>query len=159
MFDEIVTKVIQREGGATITNDPDDAGGTTKYGISQKAYPNIDIANLTLEEAKAIYKRDYWDKIKGDEIADCAVAECFFDAVVNMGPSCIKWMQAIIGTTPDGAFGPKSIEKLNSCQGDEVVVKFTLRRISFYKSLCDKKPSQKKYFFGWVSRALEVGHA
>lgn len=57
-----------------------------KYGISQRSYPNVDIRNLTEQQAKAIYKRDYWDKVKADDINSQVIAENIFDTAVNMGP-------------------------------------------------------------------------
>ena len=56
---EIIYDLIRREGG--YVNDPADAGGETKYGISKRSYPNLDIANLTKQEAYSIFERDYWN--------------------------------------------------------------------------------------------------
>src|SRR5215468_2796972 len=78
-FDLAVAKTLIREGGARFTDNPDDRGGATKYGISQRAYPNEDIANLTEDQAKAIYKQDYWDRVSGDKLKSQAVAENVFD--------------------------------------------------------------------------------
>lgn len=76
--------VLKWEGG--YVNDPNDKGGETKYGISKRAYPNLDIKGLTLDEAKTIYRRDYWDVCKCDNLPypmDILV----FDTSVNMGVS------------------------------------------------------------------------
>ena len=54
-FNEIIEKVLEHEGG--YVNDPHDAGGETNYGIAKRWYPNVDIKNLTKEQAKKIYKR------------------------------------------------------------------------------------------------------
>ena len=83
-FDKAVDWILKWEGGDKITNDPSDRGGLTKYGISKRAYPKYDIKNLTLIEAKTIYKRDYWDKIDGDKI-DPKLAMALFNCAVNMG--------------------------------------------------------------------------
>ena len=72
------------EGGSRVTNDPDDPGGLTKYGLSQKYNPDLDIATLTEAQAKEIYKERYWDKVNGDELPypyDLIVA----DTAVNLG--------------------------------------------------------------------------
>ena len=58
--------VLKSEGG--YVNDPHDPGGETNFGISKRAYPSVDIKHLTKEGAIAIYKKDYWDKIKGDDL-------------------------------------------------------------------------------------------
>lgn len=81
-FDTAFERLIGHEGGEV--NHPKDPGGHTKYGISKRQYPSVDIAALTLDDAKAIYKRDYWDAIKGDERA-YPVAFELFDAAVNHG--------------------------------------------------------------------------
>ena len=65
-FDQCFEKVIGFEGGYTL--DPKDPGGETNWGISKRAYPSIDIKNLTREGAKEIYKRDYWDRAQCDKI-------------------------------------------------------------------------------------------
>lgn len=83
-FDHAFIFVVGIEGG--YTNDPNDPGGETKFGISKRAYPQVDIPNLTLDEAKAIYLRDYWHVCKCDELpADMALL--VFDAAVNQGVS------------------------------------------------------------------------
>ena len=82
-FDEGFAKTLGYEGG--LSNDKYDSGGLTKYGISQASYPNLDIKNLTVEQAKAIYKKNYWDTCKLDEVKDKAVAIQIFDIAVNCG--------------------------------------------------------------------------
>ena len=59
-FNEIIEQVLEHEGG--YVNDPKDLGGETKYGITKRFYPDVDIKNLTVEQAKEIYKKDYWDR-------------------------------------------------------------------------------------------------
>jgi lysozyme family protein len=81
-FDAAFAFVVGEEGG--YVNNPADPGGETKYGISHKSYPKLDIANLTLDQAKKIYKRDYWDPLNLDQRQDGA-ALCLFDCAVNMG--------------------------------------------------------------------------
>jgi len=84
-FNKCIGKTLAHEGGAKYTNDPTDRGGETKYGISKRSYPQEDIKNLTEERAKELYKRDYWDRIRGDDIKDEAIAFNIFDCAVNMG--------------------------------------------------------------------------
>lgn len=81
-FERAFKLIIGEEGG--YVNDPLDPGGETKFGISKRAYPNVDIRNLTLEMAKAIYKRDYWDALNLDT-HEWRKAICLFDCAVNMG--------------------------------------------------------------------------
>ena len=83
-FDDIINEVLESEGGSRITKDPLDAGGTTKYGISQRAYPKLDIEKLTEQEAKNIYHLDYWIPSKASKVP-AQIREIYFDMVVNFG--------------------------------------------------------------------------
>ena len=65
-FDEIIEVTLHHEGG--YVHDPKDLGGETNYGIAKRFYPDVDIKNLTKEGAKEIYKKDYWDKNKVDDL-------------------------------------------------------------------------------------------
>lgn len=106
-FDEAFEKLIGHEGG--YVNHPRDPGGETKFGITKRSYPREDIRNLTLERAKQIYKRDFWDKVHGDDLP-YVVAFNLFDGAVNSGPSrAIKWMQEAAGVAADGIIGPQSL--------------------------------------------------
>ena len=81
-FNDVIDKVLEHEGG--YVNDPNDLGGETKYGITKRFYPDVDIKSLTKEDAKDIYKRDYWDKNKIDNLPD-NLKHIFFDMCVNQG--------------------------------------------------------------------------
>lgn len=81
-FARCIEFVLAEEGGTV--NDPHDPGGLTKYGISQRSYPDVDILRLTLDDATAIYRRDYWDKIRGDELP-AGIDLLVFDSAVNQG--------------------------------------------------------------------------
>ena len=92
-FDDIINEVLESEGGSRITKDPLDAGGTTKYGISQRAYPKLDIEKLTEQEAKNIYHLDYWIPSKASKVP-AQIREIYFDMVVNFGQrSAVKVLQ------------------------------------------------------------------
>ena len=114
-FDEIIDSVIESEGGSKITKDPLDPGGTTKYGISQRAYPGEDIENLTRAYAEKLYYNDYWVPSKADKVPD-HLKEIYFDMVVNFGlNSAIKVLQkACNGKNSykidvDGRIGPATL--------------------------------------------------
>ncbi|MDZ7804703.1 glycoside hydrolase family 108 protein [Thiohalophilus sp.] len=99
--------VIKTEGG--YVNDPQDPGGETKYGISRRAHPGIDIKNLTVDEATELYRIDYWDAYRCGELPP-AFGLFLFDSVVQHRPGdAVKILQRAIGTTVDGDIGPKTI--------------------------------------------------
>jgi len=146
-FDRAIKNVLNQEGG--YINHPADPGGETKFGISKRSYPDFDIKNLTIDQAKAVYKRDYWDKIKGDQLPD-DVSFVLLDIAVNMGVSqAVKLLQKAVDTVQDGILGPKTI---NAAQPKDTVQKLTLERIIYYTSLANFK------IFGrvWTNRSLET---
>jgi len=152
-FSKAIEKVLVNEGG--YINDPNDKGGETKFGISKRAYPHIDIKNLTTDEAKAIYKKDYWDKIKGDEMQSDAIAYEIFDTAVNMGVrTASKLAQLIVKSHPDGIIGNKTLQKINNIDEELFVTSFKLAKVARYIYLVEKNPSNRKFLFGWIKRAL-----
>ena len=157
-FEDCIDGVLSHEGG--YVNDPDDPGGETKFGISKRAYPNLDIKNLTLEEAKKIYKRDYWDRLRLDEVKHQEIACAVFDAAVNLGhrTAISLLQQALYNFYPDiiidGIIGPQTLGYLNSCDFPDVVLKlFSYYRIRRYLTLAEKNPELRKYLKGWIRRA------
>jgi lysozyme family protein len=100
-FETAFNRTIGIEKG--YSNDPNDPGGETNWGISKRAYPQLDIRNLTREDAKAIYLRDYWDKVRG--IPD-SVKFQMFDFAVNSGiGNAIRCLQSACNVVPDGIWG------------------------------------------------------
>lgn len=94
---------------AGYVNDPRDPGGETKYGISKRSYPNVDIANLTLAAAQAIYLPDFWDEVQGDMLP-WPLALFVFDSAVNQGQETARvLMQTALGVKADGNFGPQTL--------------------------------------------------
>lgn len=155
-FDPAVTKTLAREGGARYTETPGDTGGATKYGISKRAYPQLDIANITEQQAKDIYRADYWNAVGGDGIASQAVAENLFDTAVNMGVSrAVKLAQLVLGVEPaDGRVGPQTLAALNGTDAARFLADYTLAKVARYINLCNKDRSQGKFLLGWLNRAM-----
>lgn len=107
-FEKCITFILEEEGGmANLRRDP---GGLTKYGISQRAYPDVDIAALTVRQAMAIYQRDYWSPIRGDELPpglDLLVLDC----AINQGVStAVKLLQEAARTAVDGVLGAQTLQ-------------------------------------------------
>lgn len=148
-FQQAFGIVIGHEGG--YINNAADPGGETKYGISKRAYPTVDIANLTLEQAEAIYRRDYWDKLYLDT-ADRALALIAFDAAVNNGVgAATKWLQSALGVTADGIFGPQSQAALATATGAKaqaVLTEMHAQRINMMAGLA----TWSTFGLGWSRR-------
>lgn len=153
MFDNAVAKVLIHEGG--YVNDPHDLGGETNFGISKKAYPHLNIKNLTIDDAKEIYKRDFWDKLRCDEIANQKIAYEIFDTAVNMGVrTATKLIQMCLDVRPDGILGVKTLDAINSRNFEVLILKFKLAKISRYIYITQKRPANKKFFYGWIKRVM-----
>ena len=155
-FDEIIEQVLEHEGG--FVDDPTDRGGQTKYGISKRAYPDEDIKALTVERAKELYKRDYWDRFKCGQLPD-RIRHIYFDMCVNMGGGrATKILQEACNSKNsykidvDGGIGKNTIKASANLED------FRLRayRVMFYAELVMKKPEQMKFWVGWFRRSCEV---
>lgn len=145
-FDEAFTRLIGHEGG--YVNDPRDPGGETRYGISKRAYPGEDIANLTLARAKAIYLRDYWGPAGCDTVPD-SIRFDLFDMAVNSGVSAaIKTLQRSVGEIADGKLGPKTLQAIQSMPGPRFVARFNGARLMFMTELNTWQTFGK----GWARR-------
>jgi lysozyme family protein len=153
VFKKAFEKVLEFEGG--YVNDKKDIGGETKYGISKKAFPNVDIKNLTLNEAKEIYKKVYWDKIKGDEINNQKIAEIIFDTAINMGAYfAIKSAQKILNVKQDGIIGAITLNALNNVNEEVFTKDYKLSRIAKYVDIA--KGDKIKFLRGWIKRTLSI---
>ena len=154
-FEEIIEVVLEHEGG--YVNDPHDRGGETKYGITKKFYPNVDIKNLTKEQAKKIYHQDYWRPAKCDE-APSHLRHIYFDMCVNFGRGgAVKVLQRAANAKGaklkvDGGMGPATLKAVQNVEHNRV----KSYRILHYANLVINKPEQEKFWYGWFKRALEV---
>ena len=155
-FNEIIEKVLEHEGG--YVNDPNDRGGETKYGITKKFYPDVDIKNLTIDQAKHIYHTDYWRRGKCDEIPS-KLRHIYFDMLVNFGKrGAVKVLQRAANAKNkdkidvDGGLGPATLNAIQNLELERVRAYRVLR----FANLVIKKPEQERFWFGWFRRATEV---
>jgi len=152
-FEKAIAKVLINEGG--YVNDPKDTGGETKFGISKRAYPKVNIRELTTTGAKEIYKKDYWNKIKGDNIKDDLIAYELLDTSVNMGvKTASKLIQLVANVHPDGFIGEKTLKAINNTDTETLIAKFKLVKIARYTHLVKTNPKNRKFFFGWINRVM-----
>jgi lysozyme family protein len=148
-FDRAFEIVVGHEGG--YVNHPADPGGETKFGISKHAYPSLVISAVTLEDAKAIYYRDYWQRVKCDELPDL-LRYPMFDAAVNSGVErAVRWLQTAVGTTVDGVIGPKTIAAAQTDQ-DRLFRKLMAVRLDFMTHLS----AWPTFGAGWARRIAAV---
>lgn len=128
-FDKSFEHVIGIEGG--YVNDPKDPGGETKFGISRRAYPAEDIRNLSLERAKFLYRRDYWDAIKGDALP-YPLNLFVFDAAVNQGVDpAIRLLQKTLNVAQDGVLGGQTIKAAQAMRNESVALYLADRAVRY----------------------------
>ena len=148
-FDQCFDRLISHEGG--YVNDSRDPGGETKFGISKRAYPQVDIKNLTLQGAKEIYKRDYWDRAQCDKLPT-ALAYLIFDAAVNSGiGQSIRFLQRALGVADDGVMGPLTIASIQRVDAESVCARFIGQRLEFMTKLS----VWDVYGKGWARRLAD----
>jgi lysozyme family protein len=105
---------------------------------------------------REFYRLNYWDRIRGNEIADQQIAESIFNFGVNAGVGlAIKLAQVVAGATPDGGIGPKTIELLNRCTAKNFTASYALAKITRYAEICNRNRDQSKFLLGWINRTLK----
>jgi lysozyme family protein len=157
-FEKIWQKTLEYEGG--FSNDATDKGGMTKYGISKHAHSEVDIENLTLEQAAGIAKKDYYDKLPLDLIPWVNVRWQIFDISFNSSPkAAVRILQRALGVTDDGSWGDKTTQVLTDEKWNEytLCIRVMQERVKFYASLIYSEPDQIKFLKGWMRRGTDAG--
>jgi lysozyme family protein len=148
-FDTAFDRLIGHEGG--YVNDPRDPGGETKFGISKRSYPGEDIAGLTLDRAKAIYRRDFWGPA-GCDVVPGAVKFDLLDTAVNSGvKTAIKFLQRAAGETDDGVLGSRTVQAAQSMDPARLQARFNGHRLDYLNDL----PTWPAFGRGWAQRVAE----
>lgn len=157
-FDQAFERLIGHEGG--FSKDPNDPGNWTggrvgvgrllgtKFGIAANTYPDLDIEALTLEQAKAIYRRDWWDKINADAL-DPAIVYQVWDFAINAGMGNAKrCLQRAVKVPDDGVIGPRTVAAVRLMGVNDVLMRFNARRLTYYTELS----TWGTYGKGWARR-------
>lgn len=164
-FEKIIKYVLKHEGG--YVDDPRDAGGATKYGITLatlrswrgKPIAKQDVKDLTEAEATAIYRANYWAPVKGDDLP-AGVDYVVFDAAVNSGPkTSVKWLQRAVGVNDDGIIGPKTLTAVRALPASAVINKALDIRLAAMRQMKHPKTGAllwPSFGRGWASRVASV---
>lgn len=159
-FDQLIGAVLEHEGG--LADDPDDPGGITKYGISLRSYPHLGrdgIRNLTVEQARDIYYRDWWLKLKCPGIENDVIAQKLLDISVHVGPRTgVKILQRALReagqvVVVDGKIGPQTIGATNRADPDALLAAMRRLQAAHYRTLFKRNPRLTKFEGGWMKRA------
>lgn len=149
-FEPAMRAVLGWEGD--YSNHPDDPGGKTKYGISKKAYPKIDLRKLTKDEARKIYRRDYWDACGCNDLPS-GLDVIVFDSAVNCGVlNAVHWLQQATGTKVDGIVGPKTKAAAKAADPRGALREIVALRGQHYGSL----ETFEQYGLGWMRRLADM---
>ena len=157
-YDKCLKTILHHEGG--YVNHPKDPGGETNLGVTKRVYQEHggtkDMKDLLVEDVAPIYKKGYWDKMKGDDLPS-GLDLCVFDFGVNAGPGrAAKYLQTMIGTVADGGIGPNTLAKLETyikAASVEVAVKtYQEDRQKYYEGLS----TFATFGRGWTRRVEET---
>ena len=160
-YDKCLETILHHEGG--YVNHPKDPGGETNLGVTKRVYEEHggtkDMKELTVEDVAPIYKKGYWDKMKGDDLPS-GLDLCVFDFAVNAGPGrAAKYLQTLVAALPvDGGIGPMTLAKVN-----EYVEKFNVKHaVDHYQANRQKYYEELSTFAtfgrGWTRRVEETTH-
>lgn len=145
-FDAAFDALISHEGG--YVNHPRDPGGETKFGITKRSYPHLNIKTLTLAQAREIYRRDFWDRMQADKLPALLRFQVF-DAAVNSGAgNAARWLQTAAGVAVDGQVGPITMAAVRGMEPAALLARFNGARLAFMASLSTFDAFGK----GWARR-------
>lgn len=148
-FDLAFDRLLGSEGG--YSNNPEDPGGETNWGVSKREYPTIDIKNLTRGQAKLIYLRDFWMKINADTLYD-GVGFQAFDFAVNSGiGTAIRYLQRAVGVADDGYWGPVSTAAAAAMSESDTIMRLNAERLDFMTRLKNWPNASR----GWARRIAQ----
>ena len=161
-FDECLQIILHHEGG--YVNHPKDPGGMTNLGVTKRVYEDWvgyavsehTMQNLTEEDVAPIYKKNYWDRVKGDDLPE-GLNLCVFDFGVNAGTGrAAKYLQTMVGAKADGAIGPATLRAVETFVKQEglkgAIELYQKNRLAYYKKLKHFKTFGK----GWTRRNKET---
>ncbi|NVD43491.1 hypothetical protein HUV48_00480 [Altererythrobacter sp. HHU K3-1] len=164
-FGSALAVILRHEGG--YVNDPDDAGGRTNLGVTQRVWEKFvgrkvgetEMRALTPEMVEPLYERHYWEA-SGADLLPLGLGLCVFDFAVNAGPArAVAFLQEVVGATPDGRFGPQTLaEVLKDVQdvGEPTVIAlYQKAREGYYRT----RKMFWKYGKGWLRRNAETTEA
>ena len=150
--------MLKSEGG--FVNHPSDPGGMTNLGVTKATWENwvgrksdeAEMRGLTPEKVEPLYKKKYFDAVRGDELP-VGLDYLMFDFAVNAGAGrAIKTLQTAVGVTPDGGFGPMTMAAVQAVDPVDLIERFSQAKENFYRSLTTFATFGK----GWLNRVADV---
>jgi lysozyme family protein len=154
-------RMLQDEGGMVLHTIEGDRGGMTYAGIARNMHPKwpgwVEIdrgGKPSAQTVRDFYKLHFWDDIKGDQIINQAIASDIFNFYVNTGRPAKVLAQLVVGATPDGAFGSRTVQALNEADPEKFVLSYAIAKITRYRDIVQRDRTQLKFIMGWINRTL-----
>ncbi len=145
-FEIAAERIVGHEAG--YVNDPKDPGGETKWGISKRSYPHLNIRDLSRDNALVIYRRDFWDRLNLGTAPDGVVYQ-LFDFAFNSGiETAVRYLQRAIGVADDGHWGPVSAAAVGTMSESDLIMLLLAERLDFMTRLRNWPDHGK----GWARR-------
>ena len=169
-FESAIVITLKNEGGYQCY--PNDRGNWTggevgqgelkgtKYGLSARIYPTLDIKNLTEDEARAIYRRDVWDRYGLDRVPE-RTGEKLFDSMVLLGPDAatVCLQRAVrankLSIHEDGLFGPQTVALVNQLPDQVLIPAFREALAGHHREVAERNPSDRRFLSDWLERAYQ----
>lgn len=156
-------RALMAEGGYKLHNVSGDTGGLTYAGIARNKNPQwagwafIDRGETPPSDlVRAYYRSDWWAPVNGDAIADQDVAFGLYSFATNAGLKvAVRLAQIVVGATPDGVMGPKTVAAINAMEPRLFLALYALARIARYRDIVTKNRTQQKFLLGWINRTLK----
>ena len=140
------------------SDDPDDKGGLTRFGIAQNYNPDVDVARLTRDQAELRYLTNYFYPASCEDLPR-PIAIAVFDASVNHGSiTAVKLLQSALRVKADGLIGPITIAAIESRNQQQLLIDFLSHRALRYHEIAAETPSQTKFIRGWMRRLFKLQH-
>lgn len=148
-FDEVIDRILSHEGG--YVNHPSDPGGETKWGISKRSYPHLNIKALTRDEAIELYRKDFWNPLQGWSF-DKAVSFQLLDAAINSGMgNAVRFVQRAVGVADDGHVGPVTLRAIKAASQCDLLLGISAERLEFMTKLS----KWSTFGQGWARRIAQ----
>ena len=152
----IIERTIDHEGGYFF--HPADPGGETRYGISRRNYPSLDIKRISKEQAVELYRRDIYDPLNLEGIDSARVRFKIFDIAVSAGTSVsVNMLQGIVGAEVNGVIDRETTALVNAMNENELLLALLQMQLLHYGDIVSQHPERAMQLKGWILRAFDLG--
>lgn len=164
-FDSIIEWVLRQED-STLCGEVlnlNDGQGRTRWGIAEHAQSRLPVDFYTkstaesLEDAKIIYRVEYWEEIWGDQINSDELAATLMNFAVNDGVyRAVRMLQECLNVFPDGTMGPLTISHCNGYDSTLLSAAFRAAQADWYRTVVENQPTDERFLKGWLARAARI---